>query len=503
MTRRTQGAARDAGAAPRARWSAREITILALITLAGAALRAWLMTQNSGLTMDSPLYVRMAEQIRSGQKAIGFAHHGYPALMALIGGLAPSLETAGRLLSWLAGVALIPLAYALARTAASAAWSAFAAVLVALQPTVAVYSGPVMTETTILALTTAALLLLARGKPLGAGVGLGLAYAVRPDALVILPAAACLTRRGVRGALRLLAGFAIVAAPYVGYLSWERGTFTYTPKSVLVRADGGEREWQVGAEARPAPAPPVADRVRDVAARYPAKFVQHGYRLLQAWPWPLMLLSMLGLVARFGPPAAVLIAFFGLPLLGISPDVRFSQVFVPALACFAALGGAWLAARGSRVARAAWAAAIACAAGGLILAWLGRAGVNALRFDDGPMREMRDAGEWLKAHGRPGATVMDRKAYVAYYAGMHHLQLPADDYDTVIDYARRNADYLVLEEYIVETLRPEFKPLTRDPEFQARERRLRMVYGVRHGPLTGVGVLEVVKDTSAAHGSAP
>jgi hypothetical protein len=485
-------------APPRRSGIAGEIVTVVLITLAGAALRAWLMTQNHGLTMDSPLYVRMADSLRDGGRAIGAAHHGYAALVALVRGFVPDTEAAARGLSFTAGVLLIPLVYALTRTAASRLGSAFAALLVALHPTLAVYSGPVMTESTNILFTTAGLLFLALGRPLGAGIGLGLAYLVRPDSLVVLPAAALATRRGVRGALRVLAGFFILFAPYVGYLTWERGTFTLTPKTVLVRADRGEREWRVASETASADAAPAGDRALDVVRRYPAKLLEHLWRLEQTWPWPLLLLSLVGLIGRMGPPAVMLVALLGLPLLGVSPDVRFSQVFVPVLAYLAAVGGEWLVARRPRLARAGYGIAIASVVAGLALAWLGRAGLHALRFDDGPMQEMRAAGEWLRENGRPGATVMDRKAYVPYYAGMHHLQLPADDYDTVIAYAQRNADYLVLEEYVVETLRPEFRPLTRDPAFQAREHRLRMLYGIRNGPLTGVGVLEVVKDTTAA-----
>ena len=114
------------------------------------------------------------------------------------------------------------------------------------------------------------------------------------------------------------------------------------------------------------------------------------------------------------------------------------------------------------------------------------------------MPQMRAAGVWLRENGRPGATVMDRKAYVPFFAGMRHVQLPDDDYDTILDYAvRTGVDYLVIEEYIVARLRPQLLGLVRDPAFRSRERRLRTVFMHRDSPYTGVVIFEVVRDSSA------
>src|SRR5205085_12666574 len=138
---------------------------------------------------------------------------------------------------------------------------------------------------------------------------LGLAYAVRPEAIVILPVAAWLVRGGMRGALLVLAGFAAIAGLYVGYVSWERGAFTLTPKSELVRApfaSGSEIEVHVGGA--PMASEPFFERLRgaapEIARRYPGKLIEHGARVLDAWPFPLVLLSLAGLARRPGPVAA-------------------------------------------------------------------------------------------------------------------------------------------------------------------------------------------------------
>jgi len=112
---------------------------------------------------------------------------------------------------------------------------------------------------------------------------------------------------------------------------------------------------------------------------------------------------------------------------------------------------------------------------------------------------MRAAGGWLRAHGHPGATVVDRKAYVPFFAGMRHQQLPDDPYETILAWARScGADYLVVEEWVVQRYRPQLAPLLGDPDFRAAERRLRPLYARRDAPGDGIAIFEVVRDTGAA-----
>ncbi len=481
--------------------------------LLGAVLRLWLARRNAGLTMDSPLYVSMAESLAHGELAIGPAHHGYSALVALAGLVIPGRELPGRAVSFLAGLALIPLVYFLARRAVPPRWAGLAAALVALHPMLAVYSGPIMTETSFLAVMLAALLLIEGRRFLPGGACLGLGYAVRAEALVVALGAAVFSRGGRRGALLIFAGFVLAIAPYVGCVSWERGEFTLSPKNELIRPPFERRvqaEWRVGSVEHPVTEPrrSLVQRIQwaapAIARRYLPVLADHAGRVLEVWPWPLMILSVSGLLLRPGPPAAPLIQLLALPLLAVAVDLRFSQALVPSLAIYAAVAAAWGAERWARPPRAAAAAALMLAFGGLLLCWAGRPGRIARHFDDGPMEQARAAGKWLREYGPPGATVMDRKAYVPFYAGMRHVQLPADDYDTVVEFARRSGvDYLVLEEYVVEKLRREFLPFTADSAFRAHEHRLRMVYGIRGGPHTGIAVLQVVRDPGAGPPAPP
>ena len=479
--------------------------------LFGLALRLWLMTQNSGITMDSPLYWRMAQALRHGKPALGPAHHGYPALIALASTFFHGAIAPGRAVSLLAAMLLMLVVYALARRTLEPPWASLAVWLVALHPLLGVYGGVVMTESTVLALTYGALLWMERERFLAGGVTMGVAYLVRPEALVLAPLAALCSRGPKRKFLLVLAGIAIVMAPYVGYLRWERGSWMISPKTVLVRPTLGKNqsaEWRVG----PGGAPPAEEHISllqrlrwagpSVARNYGPGLLEHLAMLLRSWPWPLMLLSALGWAAWRRALLAPLLMEAGLPLLAVPFDPRFSLLAVPALAVFAACGGSWLAgllASRPRVRLAAAAAVVALAALGTFWVWQGQDGRAARNFDDGPMNEMRLAGEWLRAQGPLGARVMDRKAYVPFFAGMEHVQLPDDDYDTIIEFAQREGvNYLVLEEYVVRGLRKQMQPLANDPEFRAREKRLRLVYAHTSGPDEGVAVLEVLRDSAVA-----
>ena len=91
---------------PRASSGADGIWLAALL-LAALGLRLWLASRNAGLTMDSPLYVRMAEDLLAGGRGPSPAHHGYPILVALASFLLPGRELPGRAVSMLASLALV------------------------------------------------------------------------------------------------------------------------------------------------------------------------------------------------------------------------------------------------------------------------------------------------------------------------------------------------------------------------------------------------------------
>lgn len=68
-----------------------------------------------------------------------------------------------------------------------------------------------------------------------------------------------------------------------------------------------------------------------------------------------------------------------------------------------------------------------------------------------------------------------------------------DDYDRIIDHALpTGVDCVVVKAYVMWRTRGPFVPLMTAPAFRAREGRPRMIYGADEGPMTGVGVFELM-----------
>lgn len=465
--------------------------------LLALAVRLALLPTNAGVTMDSPLYVRMAAALAAGERGPSPAHHGYPALVALASLAIPGREWPGRAVSLVASLAVVALTWALARRRVDPRRAGLAACAVALHPLLAVYGGAIMTEASFLALALGGLLLAETGRPLAAGLVLGASYWIRPEAVVIAPLAALIAPGSWRERARLAAGALLAAAPYLLLLRWEQGWWSLTPKTALVTAAGGNAgaEWRLADPAAVPDTVGLVERLRDagpaIAAGWLPGLARHGRRLLEAWPLPWLALSALALVRRdsWRPALAPLACLFVYPLLSAPDDVRFAQIFVPALAVLAVAGAgpAWV--RG----RAARATVTLLALAGAALLATGPLPGRALRFDDGPMAAMRGAGAWLAARAPAGSVVMDRKAYVPFFAGLPHVQLPDDDLDTVLDHAvRSGVRYLVVEEYVTASLRPQLAPLL-DPARLAGESRVRMVHVLRPAPGEGVAIFEVVR----------
>lgn len=474
----------------------RLLPVLALVL--ALVLRLALLADNSGLTMDSALYVRMAEWLRSGHHEPSPAHHGYPMLVALTSVAVPGRELPGRVVSLAASLALVLCVWVVARRRASP-WRAFVpALLVALHPLLAVYGVAVMTEAAFLALAFGGVTLLDGGRFRAGGALLGAAWWVRPEAAVLAPVAVLLTRGSwrERGMAMLLA--TCVALPYTAVLRVEQGHWSLTPKTALVRApfaDGRAAEWRLHDDTAFADSVGLGARLaRDggaIGRAYPARLLAHGRRVLEAWPLWLLLSSLAGLLsaAGRGPWLAFLVLPFVYPLLSAPADLRFAQLVTPGLAVPLAAMLALAESRGlkRRVLLVLWLPAM------LVPLWTGAAGKLALAFDDGPMPALRGAGAWLAAHTSRDAVIMDRKSYVPFFADRRHVQLPDEPLDTLLDYARGSgATHLVVEEYVVASLRPQLAPLL-DARAMANERRVRLVFALRPAPGDGVAVLEVVR----------
>lgn len=462
------------------------------------AVRLALAARTAGITMDSPLYVRMAEAFASGHHAPSPAHHGYPMLVALASVLLPGREWPGRVVSLVASLAVVALVTALARRRAGTLAGWVAGLTVALHPLFAVYGVAIMTESTFLALALTGVLALDLGSPRAGGAWLGAAWWVRPEAAVIAPLAVLAAPLSRRARVWALAIALLVALPYAGVLRATQGFWSLSPKTALVRApyaDAHAAEWRLSDATAFADSVGVGARLaRDGAAivrAWPARALEQARRVNEAWPLPLLVLSLIGMLRASGRGPWLAFAALPLvyPLLAGPAELRFAMLALPALVVPMAVGAA-----------EAWRArglqrgiAVAALVTGAALIAIGPALRLARQFDDGPMASLRGAGAWLATNSAPDAVIMDRKSYVPFFAHRRHVQLPDEPLDTLLAYARTSgADYLIVEEYVVRSLRPQLAPLL-DARTLADEPRVRPVFATRPAPGDGVVVLQVVR----------
>ncbi|MBS0366400.1 MAG: glycosyltransferase family 39 protein [Proteobacteria bacterium] len=493
--------------------SARERLGLALLLLLAAALRVtWWHFGPQVIESEGINYARLGENLAAGRGLLGLNELGleliYPPLYPLLiaAGIHAGLgaEYAGRLVSFVAGAGLPLACFWYGRRYASTAAGWLAGLVAAIHPLMIVLSAAVLTESAYLTLTLCGLYFMAevlrlgrRRATLGAGVSLGLAYLLRPEAMVLTMALVLLLmlwntrqwRQAAQRAAVLLAVFAVFAIPYVAFLWHETGQLRFEAKSAegLLMAQskvtGGEFYFGVdhnlaayGASNTPDLARLKSEHVSvaQTAAVLARQSVRNLPNLLRALgsaqlgaPF-LVALVALGLFATAWDGARLrselpLLTALSLTLLTFCTwpflHDRFLFPVMPALLVWTGAGlarmGLWarattLALGGSRtVVRGAVLSAVAAP-----LALTVACAVSGVRASDelqeswaDPMR--RDdmmVGRWLHAQTRP-VRIVDTTPTVAFYAGDVLVAYPWADSGTALRYlARQRVTFLILRD---------------------------------------------------------
>ena len=472
------------------------------------ALRLWALRWQPFITVDGTEYVRFAEALRAGRAFVSIFPPGYPALIALARLLVFDRVLAAALVSLACGVLLVWPVWWLGRRALGARWAALPVLAVALHPVLAVFSAVSMSESAYFLALYGGLALAAAARGLPAGLAMGVAFAIRPEALVPAGAlAAGGAERAFRGSLRprpawlAAAGFLLVAVPCWLWFHATLGGWTVTPKLGALRPT--VTDWRLD-EPRlsPAPAPrggglgTLAHATAVAVRQYPSNALGHGRSLLRLWPAPLLLLSLAGLARRRDLEAVPLLHLVALPLLGLSAQPRFVLGAVPALAILAvipltATHGRW------RMGLSAL-ALVGAAWGG---ASLGR---DLATPFDGWIDAHRNAGVWLSGVAPPGAIVMDRKPWVAFYAHCGYRVTPDEPYETLVGAAVRDGvRYLVVDQKVAEVFRSQLEPLLYDEGFRDREQRLELIYVGGRVAGYGIGIFRVLQPGERRTGRPP
>jgi 4-amino-4-deoxy-L-arabinose transferase-like glycosyltransferase len=486
------------------------------ILLAGLALRGyWAIHHGAVLEGNGCEYARIAENLvrhgtyvgLSGEPELMFPPF-YPILLALGSLAAGSVDSATRLVPFLAGVLLVPAVFVLARLLYGRPVALGAAALTALHPLLIDLSGSAFSEGPYLLLMVIGLYWGLRSldadtlaPTVWCGVICGLAYLTRPEAffypVIILVAGllgdlrrSAFVRRSTRRALCLLAPFVIVTAPYAAYLSVQTGSLRVEGKSVM-NYTIGERE-NSGMSKDEASLGIGPDLSEDGPQLSPNHFIATTHRRLSvgeiAGYWvasarrnkvplaQLLLLSplfgsvlvvsliTLGLFRRSWPPRraryeGVLLAvvaghlLLALALHYITP--RYLLALVPLSLVWVAHGideaARWGVATARRVALG-WQAARwldPSIRGALILAVLLLAALGvrwgSLR-DEGPQALLwKEVGTWLGRYQPGPKRVMTVATEIPYYSGGLSFGMPYADASLALRYVHsKSPDFIVL-----------------------------------------------------------
>jgi 4-amino-4-deoxy-L-arabinose transferase-like glycosyltransferase len=493
-------------------------SLLAIVALASITRLYWVRHDVHVVTGDEGEYLRLAENLVRSHAYVGLFDGPqlmYPPLFSLLiaacSRLTGSYPAAGELVSFIASLVLVAAVFGLARALYGTRVGIIAAIVAACHPALIELSDAIYSESLDLPLVVGGVVfglwnLDGRKWKHGVACGLcfGCAYLTRPEALaypLVFAAAALLKARATRDSMRqavsrallIVATTAIVAAPYVVYLSRQTGRLRLEGKSVMnytisqrIAAGMSYTEATLGVG---------ADLHEDGPFLSPNRWLLHAPpsiapgRLLRDWPFTahrnMADLEDCTLYLVFGPigVAFVTLGLFGLPwgaarlvrefvvlsfvlgytliLLG-QHRVAFRYVvpLLPFLLVWGANGAyhatQWYRLTSHRIVRDAHhlTKRLAAGFGYAVLFVLVLLGMHRLTWAEDfhshalGEADLQEAGLWIKEHAAGPAKTMSATNEVPYYAGGTAIRFPYAD-------ARRALAY-------VHAKRPDFIVLSRD-----------------------------------------
>lgn len=514
--------------------------LLTLIVILGAALivRTLLASLDRVIRWDEPDYLTLGINLFSGKGyttgVVPELHYTpfYPIVTGLLHLIVRNAELASNLVYMAAGTLLIVPVYAIARRFYGRRTALTVACLLAVFPALSasvLYWGTMTEPLYILLLFSAfyaALLGMEDDKPwafVAAGALLSLAYLTRPEGIITfclllaylifvrLVQRRLVKRRTILALVGFVLAFAIVAAPYLGWLYVKSGRLLITGKLGLTYAMG-----QTVIDKDPAAYDKLISSLDETGLEVvwysperfnysvvddlladPAGFVHRtgvNARILAGqfishtvFPTALGAPLLLGLMnvawdRRRLRRELLLLTAVAAPLVSFLPfhiEIRFFAPLMPVLLIWVAHGleaiGTWLAETwnllGPAVAnqgrRQRLSQILAVLPLALVLAYL--VAVIPLAVSNGRQTldwTHKQAGLWLKSNTPAGASVMARDLAIAVYAERPFVPSPNADVDEAMAYARyHQANYYVVDDYEITKLRPLLTPLldTKNP----------------------------------------
>ncbi len=497
--------------------------ILFLLILLAMIVRIVAVLSRQMIMLDETAYVRMAQNLVSGNGVKGIteagrtATHFSPLLPLLIAGLFTIVRdyvvAAYVVVIFFGSLILLP-TYLLGKEFVSERVGLMAAAIVAVLPLFVDYSSRIYNESVYIFFLTLAFVFgfhMIKGCRLPcstlAGASLGLAYLANPAAifyplifLVLLAARSIyygLWRQMIKAMLIFLLFFSIYAVPYFVFLHAELGEWTYNGKATGGNYYTSTHDLSYGTLAWEKELEGLTDDGKDVVVlrldeyndplknfvREPvlaAKvFARQGSILItEEMPkiLPLWLLPLLGLglfASGWSRRRAEGVGYF---LLLMTPALfviafyvhdRFFLSFLPLIAVWVAQGWQRLEQWGDETLllsfgeerHSLWRSRVPWLVGIAILVPLLVFSLSMVLRKSYPI-QYRVAGEWIKETAGPGERILSRYYSPAFYADGIDVILPYADYQKTTDYARdKSVNYLVIGKQELADWRPDLAKL--------------------------------------------
>lgn len=452
------------------------IVLAAMIIGLTLSLATW--NQFEPVTADSFAYMNSAQALAEGRGFVGITDKptllypiGYPLLLAFGRLLSANGELVGRIVSLVLSLASIPLLYLIGRRMLPARQAAAGAALLALLPLRVEVSTKVWTESPYLFAVLVATLVLwlwyerrTNLWPLLLGLALGACYLIRHEGMGLVPIAmiaACFMglgrRRTIAGLALVLAGFTVMALPYVAHMHGLTGQWRMSYKGDAVLRISAAMDEDPSAQ-KYVTLDESGQVVKTEPTLNPSVLAKRSLRnerimferLAGLLTPALFAFAGAGLIALFGltkhiAPSVATLALLGAPLVFVAPFHVDDRMLTNVCALGVVLVAAGIAGAARLLPEAQRTRAAAIVGALVVLALLdGNVAHNHLLRTAAP-RANRNVGLWIAERYPELEPMLVPRAAIGHWAHKLPRSLPFAPLDELVEHARsKDIELMVL-----------------------------------------------------------
>ena len=464
-----------------------DLVVFMVVVALAVLLRVYLSQQNLYPEVDGVFYMEQARHlVAHAELPFSTFPPGWPLLMTpplLVLGLDDPLAPlqAARVANLIFGIAFPLLAYLMLRRHIGRVMALVGTGLLFFMPLNIYLTKGELSEMSYGCALLMAFLFWDRQRLVPAGLTLGYAYLIRPEAILTCAGVIVFqTVRTRRIPWRLLCGTLICIIPYVLFIRFETGHFSLSGKDVFLARAMSEYHGLGMLKL-------LGKNLTTLMPMLPRLI---GY--------PLALLAVLGALIRPGRWLLFLLPLAVMPFFSFAMAPRFWVPYVPFIFLLAGSGIQWLMSRWPMVRRPrALVITILVIAG--FAANSIRKDLHLVLYSQEAFFGLKAAGLWLRPQVDRDTKIGSYKPYPSFWAWCRFEKVDKDlEVVQAIDELRgRGAEYLVVHARIARSLCPTLVPLLHQPLPKSLQARLELVNAFKYkwAPLHDTYVYRIIGPT--------